>query len=41
MVRNSVMDQTLFQGLANAWRNRDTGQPIVEDPLSGKLTYRR
>ncbi len=41
VVRNSVMDQTLFQGLANAWRDRDAGQPIVEDPISGKLTYRR
>jgi acyl-[acyl-carrier-protein]-phospholipid O-acyltransferase/long-chain-fatty-acid--[acyl-carrier-protein] ligase len=41
VVRNSVMDQTLFQGLANAWRDRDAGQPIIEDPISGKLTYRR
>ncbi len=41
MVLNSVMDQTLFQGLANAWRNRDTRRPALEDPLSGKLSYRR
>jgi acyl-[acyl-carrier-protein]-phospholipid O-acyltransferase/long-chain-fatty-acid--[acyl-carrier-protein] ligase len=41
MVLNSVMDQTLFQGLANAWRNRDTRRPAVEDPLGGKLSYRK
>jgi acyl-[acyl-carrier-protein]-phospholipid O-acyltransferase/long-chain-fatty-acid--[acyl-carrier-protein] ligase len=41
MVLNSVMDQTLFQGLASAWRNRDTGRPAVEDPLTGKLSYRK
>jgi acyl-[acyl-carrier-protein]-phospholipid O-acyltransferase/long-chain-fatty-acid--[acyl-carrier-protein] ligase len=41
MVLNSVMDQTLFQGLANAWRNHDTGQPVIEDPIAGKLKYRR
>jgi acyl-[acyl-carrier-protein]-phospholipid O-acyltransferase/long-chain-fatty-acid--[acyl-carrier-protein] ligase len=41
MVLNSVMDQTLFQGVVNAWRNRDAGQAIVEDPISGKLGYRK
>jgi acyl-[acyl-carrier-protein]-phospholipid O-acyltransferase/long-chain-fatty-acid--[acyl-carrier-protein] ligase len=41
MVLNSVMDQTLFQGLANAWRNRDTHRPAVEDPIAGALSYRK
>ena len=41
MVHNSVMDQTLFQGLASAWRNRDTGRPAVEDPITGALSYRK
>jgi acyl-[acyl-carrier-protein]-phospholipid O-acyltransferase/long-chain-fatty-acid--[acyl-carrier-protein] ligase len=39
MVRNAMMDQTLFQALANAKRDRDTGKPIIEDSLGGKLTY--
>ncbi|MGO9742592.1 MAG: acyl-[ACP]--phospholipid O-acyltransferase [Roseiarcus sp.] len=41
LVLDTVMDQTLFQGLANAYRNRDAGHPIVEDPAAGKLSYRR
>ena len=41
MVLNATMDQTLFEGLAGAWRNRDTGRPAVEDPLSGALSYRK
>jgi len=41
MVLNSTLDRTLFQGLVAAWRNRDIHQPILEDPLSGKLSYRR
>ncbi len=41
MVLNAAMDQTLFQGLASAWRNRDTGRPAVEDPLTGALSYRK
>lgn len=40
MVLNTVMDQTLFQGLVFAWRNRATQRPAVQDPL-GKLSYRR
>ena len=39
MVLNAVMDQTLFQGLVNAWLNRDTGRPPLEDPIAGKLSY--
>jgi acyl-[acyl-carrier-protein]-phospholipid O-acyltransferase/long-chain-fatty-acid--[acyl-carrier-protein] ligase len=41
MVQNTVMDQTLFQGLTNAWRNRDIGRAALKDPIAGELTYRR
>jgi acyl-[acyl-carrier-protein]-phospholipid O-acyltransferase/long-chain-fatty-acid--[acyl-carrier-protein] ligase len=41
MVLNATMDQTLFEGLAAAWRNKDTGRPAVEDPLTGGLSYRK
>jgi len=41
MVGNAMLDQTLFQGLAHAYRDRDTGKPIVEDALGTKLTYRK
>jgi acyl-[acyl-carrier-protein]-phospholipid O-acyltransferase/long-chain-fatty-acid--[acyl-carrier-protein] ligase len=40
-VLNAVMDQTLFQGLVSAYRNRDTGKPAVQDPLGGALSYRK
>ncbi len=36
LVLNTIMDQTLFEGLASAYRNRDAGRPAVEDPLAGK-----
>ena len=41
MVLNTTMEQTLFEGLAHAYRNRDTGRPAVEDPLAGGLSYRK
>jgi acyl-[acyl-carrier-protein]-phospholipid O-acyltransferase/long-chain-fatty-acid--[acyl-carrier-protein] ligase len=41
MVLNTTMEQTLFEGLANAWRNRDAGRPAVEDPIAGPLSYRK
>ena len=41
MVKNSMLDQTLFQGLAHAWRDRDTGKPIIQDALGTSLTYRK
>lgn len=41
MVRNAMMDQTLFQALSHAHRDRDTGKPIIEDALGTKLTYRK
>jgi acyl-[acyl-carrier-protein]-phospholipid O-acyltransferase / long-chain-fatty-acid--[acyl-carrier-protein] ligase len=41
MVKNAMLDQTLFQGLAHAYRDRDTGKPVIEDALGTKLTYRK
>lgn len=41
MVKNSMLDQTLFQGLAHAHRDRDTGKPIMQDALGTSLTYRK
>ncbi|MGA2055039.1 MAG: acyl-[ACP]--phospholipid O-acyltransferase [Bradyrhizobium sp.] len=41
MVKNSMLEQTLFQGLAHAWRDRDTGKPIIQDALGTSLTYRK
>ena len=41
MVKNAMLDHTLFEGLAHAYRDRDTGKPIIEDALGTKLTYRK
>ena len=41
MVHNSVREETLFQGLVSAWRHRDTHRPAVQDPINGKLSYRK
>jgi acyl-[acyl-carrier-protein]-phospholipid O-acyltransferase/long-chain-fatty-acid--[acyl-carrier-protein] ligase len=41
MVKNSMLEQTLFQGLAHAYRDRDTGKPIIQDALGTSLTYRK
>jgi len=41
MVKNAMLDQTLFQALAHAYRDRDTGKVLIEDPLGTKLTYRK
>jgi acyl-[acyl-carrier-protein]-phospholipid O-acyltransferase/long-chain-fatty-acid--[acyl-carrier-protein] ligase len=41
IVRTAVIDQTLFEGLAHAYRTRDTGKPAIEDPLGTKLSYKR
>lgn len=40
-VRTANMDRTLFGALSDAARERDTGKPIVEDPLLTKLSYKR
>jgi acyl-[acyl-carrier-protein]-phospholipid O-acyltransferase/long-chain-fatty-acid--[acyl-carrier-protein] ligase len=39
MVKNAMLDHTLFEGIAHAYRDRDTGKPIIEDALGTKLTY--
>ena len=41
MVKTAILDQTLFEALAHAYRDRDTGKPIIEDALGTKLTYRK
>ncbi|MBV9564798.1 MAG: acyl-[ACP]--phospholipid O-acyltransferase [Bradyrhizobium sp.] len=41
MVKTAMLDQTLFEGLAHAYRDRDTGKAIVEDALGTRLTYRK
>src|SRR5262249_53758467 len=41
IVKTAMLDQTLFEGLAHAHRDRDTGKVIIEDALGTKLTYRR
>ena len=41
MVKTAMLDHTLFQGLAHAYRDRDTGKVIIEDALGTKLTYRK
>ena len=41
IVKTAMLDQTLFEGLVQAYRDRDTGKPIIEDALGTKLTYRK
>jgi len=41
MVKTAMLDQTLFQGLAHAYRDRDTGKPVIQDALGTSLTYRK
>ena len=41
IVKTAMLDHTLFEGLAHAYRDRDTGKPVIEDPLGTKLTYRK
>ena len=40
-VETARIDQTLFQALVEAQAARDTGKPAVEDPLGGKLSYKK
>ncbi|MDX2288469.1 MAG: acyl-[ACP]--phospholipid O-acyltransferase [Hyphomicrobiaceae bacterium] len=40
-VTTANIEQTLFQALIEAMHTRDTGRPIVEDPLGTTLTYGR
>ncbi|MBI5265050.1 MAG: acyl-[ACP]--phospholipid O-acyltransferase [Bradyrhizobium sp.] len=41
IVKTAMLDQTLFQALAHAYRDRDTGKVVIEDALGTKLTYRK
>jgi len=40
-VETARIDQTLFAALAEARVTRDTGQPIITDPLGTQLSYRK
>ena len=40
-VLTSNIDQSLFEALVAARRDRDTGRPALEDPLGGKLSYKK
>ncbi len=40
-VESADIDKTLYQALLDAAATRDTGKPIIEDPLRTKLTYKR
>jgi acyl-[acyl-carrier-protein]-phospholipid O-acyltransferase / long-chain-fatty-acid--[acyl-carrier-protein] ligase len=40
-VLTTPIDQTLFEALVLAHKTRDTGKPVIEDPLGTKLTYKK
>ena len=40
-VLTTPIDQSLFEALVLAKETRDTGRPAVEDPLGGKLSYKK
>jgi len=40
-VETGRFDRTLFQALAEAYKTRDTGRPVLSDPLGTKLSYRK
>ena len=40
-VLTTPIDQSLFQALVLAHKTRDTGRTAVEDPLGGKLSYKK
>ena len=40
-VLTAPLDQTLFEALVLAKNTRDTGRPAVEDPLGGRLSYKK
>ena len=40
-VLTTPIDQTLFDALVLAKNTRDTGRPILEDPLGAKLSYKK
>lgn len=40
-VLTALIDQSLFDALVLARKTRDTGRPALEDPLGGKLSYKK
>jgi acyl-[acyl-carrier-protein]-phospholipid O-acyltransferase / long-chain-fatty-acid--[acyl-carrier-protein] ligase len=40
-VLTALIDQSLFDALILARKTRDTGRPALEDPLGGKLSYKK
>ncbi len=40
-VLTTNIDQSLFEALVSAHKTRDTGRPALEDPLGGKLSYKK
>ncbi len=40
-VKTAPIDETLFEALVRAYKTRDTGKPIVADPLGANLSYRK
>lgn len=40
-LKSAMLGQTPFEALGNAYRDRDTEQPIIEDALGTRLTYRK
>ncbi len=40
-VKTANLNQTLFEAMVEARDTRDTGRPVIEDPLGTKLSYSR
>jgi acyl-[acyl-carrier-protein]-phospholipid O-acyltransferase/long-chain-fatty-acid--[acyl-carrier-protein] ligase len=40
-VKTAPIEETLFDALVRARQTRDSGKPAVQDPLGGKLSYRK
>ncbi|MFN0218636.1 MAG: acyl-[ACP]--phospholipid O-acyltransferase [Hyphomicrobium sp.] len=40
-VLTTPIDQSLFDALVLAYKTRDTGRPVIQDPLGGSLTYKK
>ncbi len=39
--RTAMPDPTLFQGVVHAYKNHDTGKPIIADALGTELSYKK
>lgn len=40
-VETAPMDRTLFEALVDARETRDTGKPIIDDPMMTRLSYKK